>query len=328
MSTPAPSYSRLSASSVRALIDCSLAFYYSRVLKLPEKTWAKTVMGSLCHSIFECLRHPRHRHHFDTITAPKTSVNHRASPAVARLVRMWQDKHGIEQKLIDELDGMLYVGLLCIDFHWTGANKDEKTGEPITHGPEHEFNLVLEDGTIVRGFIDDMAEEGDIMVIRDFKSAGSKPTVADTVNSIQGMVYQLYVWKHFCKLARVEFVYLRHGPTKRTPEKHLMVVEPSSPEVLAGLEAYLCSMSQRLKTFGLDDAYVSPCSDLGFCQRVCSHYAPHPYWVVLAPTDPEGLTPVSSHLSPEAANKALKPGERVVERAHKGCTLRWREPAT
>src|ERR1035437_2292037 len=160
---------RVSASSIKALLQCSMAFYYERILRLPTKVWPRTVMGSLCHSVFECLRHPRHRHHYDTITAPKTSVDYTLSPALARLVRAWKVKHAIADELLADLNAMLYVGLLLIDFHWTQADKDE-TGVPKTHGPEHEFDLVLEDGTEVKGFIDDMGEMADIMVVRDYKS--------------------------------------------------------------------------------------------------------------------------------------------------------------
>lgn len=35
----------LSASSVKSLMSCSLAYYYSRVLGLPEKEWPKTKNG-------------------------------------------------------------------------------------------------------------------------------------------------------------------------------------------------------------------------------------------------------------------------------------------
>src|SRR4051812_13140668 len=84
-----PPRRRVSASSIKALLQCSMAYYYERVLGLPSKVWPRTIMGSLAHSIFECLRHPRHRRHFDAITAPGDRVDYALSPAVARLVRAW-----------------------------------------------------------------------------------------------------------------------------------------------------------------------------------------------------------------------------------------------
>lgn len=298
-----------------------MAFYYERILRLPTKVWPRTVMGSLCHSIFECLRHPRHRHHYDTITAPGTSVDYTLSPAVARLVRAWKVTHAISDELLADLNGMLYVGLVLVDFHWAKADKDD-AGAPRTHGPEHEFTLTLPDGTVIRGFIDDMAEQDGGMIVRDFKSQRNRFTGDELANSVQAAVYQLYVWSRFGKRARVEFVLLRHPPTKRTPAKHLQIVPPASPAHLAGLSHYVQSVSAKVNAFTIEDAWVGVCQDEGFCRNVCSHYAPHDYWALVKRDDP-AQTPLKTYML-DHAPKEVAADEALVKRRHDGCAHAWR----
>jgi len=317
---------RISASSLKTLTDCALSFYYSRVLRLPEKQWARTVVGSLVHSIFECLRHPRHRDHYDLLVGDRSSVNYRRSPAVARLVRMWAQKHGITDDLLADLNGMLYVGLALLDFHWYRADLDPVTAKPRIYGPEHAFEITLDDGTVIKGFIDDMAVVEGTMIVRDFKSARNKPTQAEIPDNVQAILYQLYVWRTFKLPARVEFVYLRHPPTARSKTKHLQIVEPASPVHLEGLLSYVRAMYARINSLTLEEAATNPHEDLGFCQRVCTHYAPHPYWTVHAKDDPTGILPhLSAHLDLDSAKKAAQDGAHVIlERVHPGCHAKWR----
>lgn len=322
-SAPLPARARVSASSLKALTSCSLAFYYERILKLPTKEWAKTTVGLLVHSLFECLRNPRHRKHYDAIVMDAKRVDYTLSPAVYRLVRMWVAKHQLTPDLLLDLNVMLWVGLVLTDFHWTGADKDPITGAPLIYGPEHEFKLTLPDGTVIKGYIDDMAQVNGIMQIRDWKSYGKRQTADELPNSIQAAIYQLYVWQAFGLPAEVHFVALRHPPTSRTPMKHLQIVEPASATHLAGLVEWVQSMAGRVAQFSLDDALISPMDDFGFCRNVCTHYAPHPYWVVCRADDPQGLTPISSHLSLDKASQACEDGGIVLERHHPGCMVKW-----
>jgi len=322
MSTP-KRLSRVSASSVKALTQCSLAFYYERVLGLPTKEWPRTIMGTLAHSLFECLRRARHRHHYDAITTVPGKVDWEASPVVARLVRWYKRKHGIGDDLIADLNGMLEVGMLLIDYHWTQADLHSVSGVPLVYGPEHEFLLKLDDDTQIKGFIDDMAVVGGIMRVRDYKSARNRFTASELPNNVQAALYQLYIWHAFQLPAEVHFIALRHPPTKRTPQKHLQIVPPASPAQLAGLETYVKAIAARVRQFTMEDAMTSPCDDLGFCQRVCTHYAPHPYWIVCRADDPT-QSPVSSHLSLDKAAESCDHAHIVIERSHPGCLAHYR----
>lgn len=305
---------RVSASSIKTLTECALSYYYSRVLKIPERVWAKTVMGSLAHSIFGCLRNPRHRHHFDLITSPKTSVDYNLSPTLARLVAAWQSKHQIEQWLIDELNGMLYVELLCIDFHWTSADKDP-SGKPLVYGPEHAFTLVLDDGTQIKGFIDDMAMVGGIMVIRDFKSQGKKFTEDSLPHNIQALIYSLYVWQAYKVPSMVQFVMLRYPPTKRAPDRHLQNVYSPSPSHFDGLILYIKEMYRRINEMTLEQARRNPHKDEGFCQRVCSFKDSKDYLALVKRDNPDLI------ISTFALDTAyqVRHDEVLVQKRHPGC---------
>lgn len=320
---------RVSASSLKSLLSCSTSFYYERILKLPSKTWKKTYVGLCLHSILECLRNPRHRDHYEVIIGPDSTkslncVNYKRSPSINRMIRHWAARHSLEPELLADVNIMLWVALVLVDFHWDNADRDPKTNKPITYGPEHEFLLTLPDGTRIKGFIDDMAQVGGILHIRDWKTYGKRQGADELPNNVQAAIYQLYAWQKFGLPARVEFVALRHPPTNRTPNKHLQIVEPASPEHLEGLALWVQSMASRIKQFSLDDALISPCQDEGFCLRVCTHYAPHPYWVVAKKTDPNGLEPLSSHLSLDEATKACDTESMILlERHHPGCIAKW-----
>lgn len=150
-------------------------------------------------------------------------------------------------------------------------------------GPEHPFELTLPGGGIIRGVVDRAAiyqrEDGSrFAVISDYKSQGRRFTEADLVNNIQALVYQLFIWKTYSIPASVEFVMLRHPPTKRTLDKHIQRVEPASLDTLEGFEYYLDHMNRVFEGFGLSDAYDHFCDDWGFCRNVCSFYRAFDYW--------------------------------------------------
>lgn len=324
--SPKPKHT--SASALKSAAACSLAYYYERILKLPSKQWPKTIIGGLIHVIFEALRKPRHRASYDAITAPENAVDYQLSPSVARLVGWYQRKYQIEDKLLADLNDMLYVGLKLIDFHWTKADKDPATGLPITYGPEYEFLLDLGDGVFVKGFIDDMAQVEGVLVIRDFKSQGKRFTESELQSNIQGFLYQLFAWQRFNLPARVEFVLLRHASTAKSKDKerHLQVVPPISEHHRAGLIQYVKALAPRIREMTWEDALSDCCDDFGFCRNVCTHYAPHPYYLVCKVDDLEGKSPLSSHLSLDiAAQKAQDGGHIVIERYYKGCFSKWRE---
>ena len=307
---------KVSASAVKELTQCSLSFYYNRMLKIPQKVWPRTTIGSMTHSILECLANPRHRHHYDLITSPGSRIDYTLSPSVERLVRAWKVKHSISDELMEDLNGMLYVGLVLSDFHCEGAVK--------VYPPEHEFVLDLGDGVEVRGFIDRLADMGDHLVVKDFKSQRNRFTSKELDDNIQAFVYQMYCMETFGKPARVEFVMLRHPPTSRTPQKHLQIVPPSTKAQLAGLKEYLKEMGKVMNDFSLEEAVRCPNTDEGFCQRVCSYYKPLDYWALVPRANPTITTPLKTYsLDNPPQDGYDKESHILVRRQHLGCLHMW-----
>ncbi len=229
-----------------------------------------------------------------------------ASPAVGRLVKRWQIKTKMPDDIVADIDSMCMVAINHTNFLDEGAIR--------RFDPEHEFRMTLPNGAIVKGFIDRMAQFSDSFIITDYKTARNKATKAEVASSYQSLVYQLYVWKTFGKLAEVHYAFLRHAPTKMTPRKHLMVTPPATPEQLAGFEAYLEYMYQSINSFGLAEAHAGFCTDKGFCDRVCSYRHPTAYWAVVNRVT--GAT-VSTHM---LDNEPQVDDNHVLEeRRHLGC---------
>jgi RecB family exonuclease len=294
---------RVSASRIKSLHKCTYKFYLNEVEKLPETTHPKTIVGSICHSIFECLRHPRGRKYYDIILATGSLEG----TPFTRLVKMWQNKFKIDQSLIDDIDSMVIVALKHTNFYNTGATR--------IFDPEHEFKLELSNG-IVKGFIDDLAFFGDVAHIRDYKSQKEKFTKKELESEMQAAVYQLYVWKAFKIPAQVEFVLLRHAPTPRHPSLHLQVVKPKTPQQLAGFEIYLESIASTFKNFGLEEAFADFAADdpkrKYFCEYICQFKNPLMYQSVVK----DGVV-VKNYLITD--DIALNPGESIQIRDYKGC---------
>lgn len=237
--------------------SCSQIFYAKEILKVPEPpTNPKTLIGSLCHIIFECLARPRHKKHYDKImTFPESIFN---SKPITRLVQNFIQKHQIPEEIHADLDNLVLVGLNN-DFFFKGAEK--------VFPPEYAF--ILDTGKYrIKGIIDGAAIYKDnIALIRDYKSQRDKFTDEKLKNNIQAKAYQLAMYKQFGVLARVEFVLLRHAPTKNNPNNHLQIVEPSTPEELEGFEVFLEHFSDYVIDFNEDKAESSLAFDKGYSEE-------------------------------------------------------------
>lgn len=304
-----PRIPRLSASRLKSLHECTMKFYMNEMLMLPEKTWPRTICGSLSHAVLECLYRARHRHHLDVILAAQTIY---ASSAVARLVQRWQIKHAIAPDLIADIDPMVMLAITKTNFLDVGATQ--------TFEPEHEFLLTLPGGGIIKGFIDKLAIFGDRAIITDFKSQRNRFTKDELINNVQASVYQLYAWKTFGIPAEVQFVMLRHPPTSRTPDKHIQTVPPMTPAQMVGFEYYLEHMYGVLKGFGVKDAYAHMHDDKGFCERVCSYRRPFSYWSI---TKLDGTPVRRVWIDPKTNDLDTRPeigyDERVELLSNPGC---------
>jgi hypothetical protein len=298
---------RLSASRIKEVLSCSWLFYCKEVLKLPETTHPKTLVGSLCHSILECLLNPRHKKHYLVIMAGKKSVYN--SEAVTRLIKWWQKKYNLEQKLINDVDAMVLLVLTQTNYLDEGATK--------TFPPEQEFNLIIGGKYPMRGFLDRLAIFGDKIIITDYKTQGKVFTQEELDNNIQASVYQSYCKKQYGLPAEVQFIMLRHPPTRVNATKHIQTVPSKTDSELAGIECYLEFMGQIFSNFTEEDAKKTFKCDIddGFCWRVCQFRQGRDYKVKL---DKEGNIIAGYSINNEPEFDANE-GEKIEVRSYKGC---------
>lgn len=294
---------RISASRLNAIDQCTMKYYLREICGLPEKTWARTHAGSAAHSVLEVLSYPKHKAHYDAVMATQSIY---ASPAVSRLVKLWQSRTKMPDEVVADIDSMCMVALNHSDFLDDGATEH--------FAPEHEFKMTLSNGVVVKGFIDRLARYDKYFIIKDYKTARNKHTKAEVRDSYQSLTYQLYIWKTFGMLSEVRYYFLRHAPTKRAPDKHVMITPPASPEQLAGFEQYLEHMGKTVNAFGLAEAYSGLCEDTGFCDRVCSYRHPLTY---LAIVDESTGSTLSTHMLDNPPN--LGHNQRIEQRTHGGC---------
>lgn len=319
---------RISASRLKTLWDCTLKFYYQEILRLPDNTHWKTKVGSVTHLLFECIMNQRRLKRATLFRCIMETglFNLFDHPELVRFVEWQLRREEIADKATAaDINELIKVAWLGIRPHFISTVNGETVYTPPPRwANEHRFQITLPSGAVISGFIDLLLVWPDRAVVIDLKTQGAKFTKAELPHNIQAILYQLTCHEQEGFVPTVEFIMLRHGPTTRTPDKHIQRVEPPPLVTLEGLVNYVDGTYRRVNSFGLEDALVKPHEDSGFCERVCTHYAPHPYWVVCAHDDPEGIYPLSSHLELDKANRSCKDGDMVIERFHKGCMARWR----
>jgi hypothetical protein len=302
-----PPTRRLSASRLKLLSDCTWRFYASEYLLWPEKVWPRTHLGTIAHAVLEALYRDRHRKTHDAIKEAGTIY---VSPSVSRLVRILQVKLNISDELIADIDPMVMLALTQTNFLDVGAIR--------RFDPEHEFTMTLPSGGKVRGYIDKMAEYSDEWIVWDFKSQKNRFTKDELDDSFQSMTYQWYVYRTFGKLATVKYVMLRHPPTNRTPEKHIQITPPATPEQLEGFESYLDYIHGQINQFGLQEARSGmKTDDDGFCRNVCSYFTPKTYISIRKKSTKELVKNYLPEFAPQP-----KEDEYAEEAHHSGCP-RW-----
>lgn len=283
-----------------------MKFYLNEVLGLPEKQWARTAAGSCVHSILELLRHDKWRKYHDKVKAEQTIY---AVPSIKRLVRAWAYREKMSDEIVADIDGMCLVAINHSDF------LDEDAVERFP--PEHEFKLTLPNGAVLKGFLDRFARMKSLFRITDYKTSRNKKTRAEVIDNYQSLCYQLFVWMTYGALAEVRYIFLRHPPTARAPDKHLMITQPATPAQLKGFAHYVQYMWEWINSFTEEDARSSYCTDQGFCDRVCSYRTPFKYMVVTKKGEKERrywIDPKTGELPYQ-----VQPDETSEIREHPGC---------
>lgn len=281
MSLPAPvkEMRRVSASRLNSIKQCTYKFYAGEILNIPEKQWQGTTIGSLVHSILECVYRdyysnaPRiSRGYYHIIKASRSIYS---VPAIERLISLWQQKHNLTDKILKDVNPMVLLVINHSDFLDVNAIK--------RYGVEHEFKFVLPSGGILKGYLDRLTHDIGGFIVWDYKSQKKAFLPEEVENSYQSLCYQLYVYKTFGALAEVKYVLLRFPPTKSEPFRHIQTTPPATPSQLLGFEQYLDHMYGVVNNFTLKDACSGYHVDsdkndgYGFCDLVCSYRRPMKY---------------------------------------------------
>lgn len=308
---------RISASRLKTLKDCSLLFWYTEIQRLPERTHHKTLQGSCIHSLFECLLNPKRVAVLRAILKDGFSLT--AHPVVARFIRFYDAKHGIAPYEMEAMEGMLRVAFLTIKPHFDiyFAALDAGQPAPFRYYTEKRFQMQVGEATM-SGFIDLLLVWPDRALVIDLKSQGKKWTVAEVPHNVQAILYQLACLREFGLIPAVDFVMVRHAPSKRYPRMHLQSVAAPSRAHLAGLETYIESMYGVVNQFGMEEALSHPHDSISFCEKVCQFREPFTYWARVKRDAPE--TVIKTYRAPVEVEE----DEELVERKHEGCLVRWR----
>ncbi len=260
---------KISASRVKTLCQCSHLFYLQEFQKLPQRRWAKTSIGSATHAILEFLLAPKRHKKLEQIILNGFNIDN--YPNVTRYLRFYnENKESIEPYSAKEIGDLVNVGFLGIRKYFLDSKGQFKIPKYYT---EKRFQLTI-GKLVISGFIDLLISLDDkTAVIIDFKSQGQKFKKADLPENIQALIYQMAVKEEMGLDSHTEFILLRHGPTKQTPDKHLQITPGASPPQLNGLKVYLSSLYEQVNGgFGLQESLVAPCKDWGFCKNVCTYF--------------------------------------------------------
>ena len=227
---------RISASKIKTYEGCSWKYYCNYHLRLPEKTHPKTNLGSVVHLVLEILADPKHRAKAEKILETQKL---KSVPSVCRLTFKHLKKLEIPKNIAKDAGKLIMMGI-NYDFFFKGHKK--------MLGPEYKFKIKIGKKHSAIGFLDGCADYGKTMVIRDYKTQKNRFTPEELDFNIQAKTYQLAMYKKHKKLARVEFLLLRH-------DDFLQACEPASKEELLGFECYLESMATFLEDFTSQKAH-------------------------------------------------------------------------
>lgn len=257
----------VSASKVKDLIKCSYAFYCKNVLKLPEETHEKTLAGSCLHYIIEFVLKPRRKQL--RLKIIKDGFTFGSHPSIYRYVEIFHRKHEIDMWQPMDLEPLLQLAFSTIAPYIKEDNFKS----------EQRFELKIGDATC-SGIVDLTYIDKENSRIMDFKTSAQKFTKKEMMNNIQAPIYQLWYFETYGELVEVDFIMVRHPPTKFKPQKHIQTAKAPSEDILEGLKYYVRGLYQTMNNFGLREAFSSFCDDYWFCEKLCKFKEPFEYATV------------------------------------------------
>jgi len=258
----------LSASRIKTLETCSWVYWNNYHLKIPQSTNDGALRGTICHTIFELLLNPRHKHNYNKIIKSNSVTG---SKSVTKLIKKLKAKVGLNESNFEILDQMIMVGLKH-DFFG-------KEGKIIQ--PEYPFDIKNDSPKYhIKGFIDKPIKKKKEMHIIDYKSSKYKFRGDDLEANIQAMMYSLASLKIWPKLKPiVKFLFLRFP---KQPIQELTFTE----DQIKGSEHYLEHINDYINRFDEKSAKANFAADSDknkwMCQIGgwrCPYKDPYEYYV-------------------------------------------------
>lgn len=325
---------RLSYSKISTLDTCTLQYYYSYVIGLPQKPNNGSSAGNCLHLVVECLGNPRHKHYIKKIIK-KNSI--KSFPSIVKLVEKEARRNDlnlkemaaplkpprvkeVEENIFDTIDSMI---VFCLNYNEN--LDDEKIIET-----EWEFDIKTENFWI-KGFSDQMSErisDPEVLVYRDWKGSRETFSKKKLEFSIQALMYFVAArysdkYKKY-KKREFDFVFPRFAARGKAQQ----TVPNVSEEVLDGFEEYLIYLTRFLADFTTEKALSNTQAGLtrarggGLCYSNktgwrCPYYEAMDYWELI---NSEGKA-VKSVL--EGKPRPEKENHTWVKKNHDGC-MAWK----
>jgi hypothetical protein len=233
----------LSASRIKTLETCSWVYWNNYHAKIPQDQNDGALRGTICHTIFEVLINPRHKHHYNKIIK-KNSIT--GSKSITKLVQKLKIKFGLDESNFEILDQMIMVGLKH-DFFGKGGKIIQA---------EYPFELKNENPKYhIKGFMDKPIKKKKEMHIIDYKSSKYKFRGDELGANIQAMMYSLASAKIWPKLKPViKFLFLRFP---KQPIQELTF----SDDQMKGFEHYLEHINDYINNFDETSAKANFAAD-------------------------------------------------------------------
>tara|TARA_R100000908_G_C3752256_1_gene146757 strand:- start:1400 stop:2431 length:1032 start_codon:yes stop_codon:yes gene_type:complete len=237
---------KLSASRLKTAKTCSYLYWAKYHLKLPDKTNDGAARGSICHLIFECLGHSRHKKTFKKIIKTKDVF---CEPSVEKLIYKHAVKLGVDDD--DNIEMIKDMTLAGLEYDFFGGDR----GRPTQHHSEYEFDLHIKDEErdyCIKGFIDKLFlyKKNNSAIIRDFKTSKQVFKGEDETKNLQDYIYCLAIRELFpeYKNRTSEFLFLKFDlQSKGTMKmKKLTAAKLNKFEIgLTKSQTYLENFSER-----------------------------------------------------------------------------------
>lgn len=187
---------KLSASSMKTYSQCPMKYYFQYIQKAPRKEFDHFTLGNFCHKVLEIF----HSTYLKNTTISIKEIMTKSFKAARRR----KEFRSIKPELLKEAQSLLKDYLVSI----SGAQM------PTVKGIEKSFELEIEKGLVVRGFLDrvDLLNGGKFRIV-DYKTTKN----VKYLDPFQLLIYGLWLNNEYPDIDEFEgsYILLRHKSTSK-----------------------------------------------------------------------------------------------------------------